>query len=137
MSTYARVKSQVQIHPRGLAGVEVHADAHGILGDGVVGLVLGVVPRAPALGHPDRSEVDVHPAHVHGHAGAADGGQDPPPVGIAAVQRGLDQGGFRNGARDAVSVLRRRRSLHAHLREARGAFPVADDLLREVARGPG
>jgi hypothetical protein len=51
------------------------------------------------------------------------------------VERGLDERGFRHGARDAVGLVGRARSLDPHLGDPRHAFSVAHQLPRELARG--
>ena len=67
------------------------------------------------------------------HAGAAGGGENAAPVGIAAGESGLDQrrsgDGFRDSARGGFGF----RAAHFDFDHALRAFAVGDDLQRERA----
>lgn len=73
--------------------------------------------------------------------GVADGAEDAAPVGVFAVQGGLDERGARDAGGDGVGVRGGWGGADVDLDELGGAFAVADDevgeLLAEVGEDAG
>jgi len=79
----------------------------------------------------------VRARRVNRRAGVPDRGQDAAPVGVPAVEGGLDQRRVSNGFRRAPCILIRCRALHRDRDELRCALAVAHDLPREVGAEVG
>ncbi len=102
---------------------------------GGLGLVVGqrragrhhLVLRAAVAAEPERGA-----GGVQLDAAAAGRGQHAPPVGIAAVDRGLDQAGSGDGLGHLAGVPLAGRAADPHRDELGGALGVAHDLLGQV-----
>ena len=92
-----------------------------------------VVDRGAGRAHVDALERDVHRQRRRPRQGRADGLDDPAPVGVAAVQRGLHERRVGDRARDRLDALDVT-AAHDHARDPRGALAVGDHHDRELAQ---
>src|SRR3954451_5747779 len=86
----------------GVSGLEVDGDAD-VAGRQVDGG--GVGGGGGLAADPDAVHRDVEVGRVEGGAGRPDAGQDPTPVGVVAVDRGLEQVAARDRAADLDGVV--------------------------------
>src|SRR5262249_19145212 len=109
-----------------VAEVDVGARLSAAEGDTDLGLgaVAGEVGGADPVG-PELLELLAGPGHAGGLG-------DPAPVGVAAVEGGLDQRRIGDRAGHPLRLVRALRAGHLHPPDPRGALSVGDDLERQL-----
>ena len=128
---YRRVRSQVQRTAR--PGPEARSTD----GDARVGeeraQIVAVLDALAAVDDGDVADAQADAPGRKRDAGGASGGEDAPPVGVAAGEGGLDQGGVGDRAGDAIGGGFADSTAHLDLHDATGAFAVRDDVEGEGA----
>src|SRR5207302_9758186 len=111
---------------------EIHRHLHVLPRQMLAGLLEALRPAHAGAALRDHARAAFHrdSVRLHVHAGVADRGHDPPPVGSGAVNRGLHQQRVRHRPGGALGVLLGLRAGHRDLDQLGRPFPIAGD-------GPG
>ena len=116
--------------------MDLHRDVGGLEQLGKLGFLVAVDGLTVAEAF-DAAEHQTHAAGIHLGPAAAHGSHDAAPVGVLAVDGGLDQLGVAHGAGDAAGVLIGGGAAHGDVHDLAGALAVLDQHVGDLAQDVG